>query len=303
MRDLIEMLRYRRPSFSATEQIFINKFIRPLGVTEDKFGNLMKVIGDEPNILWSCHTDTVHWEEGLQQVKVTNKHAMLPEKSKSNCLGADCTAGVWVMSEMIKANVPGLYVFHRDEENGGKGSSFIAKNTPDLLKDIDAAIAFDRFGTQSVITHQFSRCCSDDFADSLIEQLPGSKRDDEGLFTDTANYTEIVSECTNLSVGYNGHHSSREIQNMEFLGQLRDRMIKLDTSKLRFSRDPNTLEWQEWPARATTPKRYVSQFDYSPTRSKTLEQLIRENPAAVADLLEIYGLCAADVEEHIRESH
>lgn len=303
MRDFTEMLRYKRPAFSATEEIFINKFIRPLGTQSDKFGNQIKAIGDKPNILWSCHTDTVHWTEGLQQVKVTDQHAMLPEKSSSNCLGADCTAGVWVMTEMIKAKVPGLYVFHRDEENGGGGSQFIADKTADLLKDIDAAIAFDRFGTQSVITHQFSRCCSDDFADSLCEQLPGSKKDDGGLFTDTANYTDLVSECTNISVGYNGHHSSKEVQNLVFLRNLRERMIKLDTKKLRFSRDPKTREWPSYYAPSKSRITNTPIEDWMSNRSRTLEDLIRANPGAVADLFEMYGLTARDLEEHIYEGN
>lgn len=298
MKQLIEMIRFKRPAFSATEEIFVNKFIRPLGTRTDQFGNLIKAIGDQPNILWSCHTDTVHWTEGLQKVRYTDDVVTLPEHSHSNCLGADCTAGVWIMTEMIKAKVPGLYVFHRDEENGGGGSMHIANKTPDLLKDIDAAIAFDRFGTKSVITHQWGRCCSDDFADSLIEQLPGSERDDGGLFTDTANYVDHVSECTNISVGYMGHHSSKEVQNLKFLNELKERMIKLDTSKLRFSRDLKDTGYNYKPQFSTSRL-----DDWMSSSPKTLEQLIRANPGAVADLFEMYGLTARDLEEHIHGSH
>ncbi|WP_051070888.1 hypothetical protein [Mesorhizobium sp. STM 4661] len=292
------MIRYKRPAFSATEEIFVNKFIRPLGTKTDKFGNLMKSIGDHPNTLWSCHTDTVHWTEGLQKVIHNDDTVALPESSHSNCLGADCTAGVWLMTEMIKAKVPGLYVFHRDEENGGGGSMHIASKTPDLLKDIDAAIAFDRFGTKSVITHQFGRCCSDDFADSLCEQLPGSEKDDSGLFTDTANYVDHVSECTNISVGYAGHHSHKEVQNLKFLNDLKNRMIKLDTSKLRFSRDLKDTGYPRYK-----PQFAASRFDDWVSKTRTLEDLIRANPGAVADLFEMYGLTAGDLEEHIHGSH
>ncbi|MES0134465.1 hypothetical protein NKJ88_05780 [Mesorhizobium sp. M0016] len=301
MKTFIEMIRHKRPAFSSTEEIFVNKFIRPLGTKTDKFGNLILEIGDKPNILWSSHTDTVHWEEGLQKVVHNDEIVCLPEATKSNCLGADCTAGVWVMTEMIKAKVPGLYVFHRDEENGGGGSMHIANKTPDILKGIDAAIAFDRFGNNSVITHQWGRCCSDDFADSLVEQLPGTEKDDGGLFTDTANYVDHVSECTNISVGYMGHHTSREYQSLKFLNELKDRMIKLDTKKLRFSRDLKDTGFQ--PYKPQFELRSSKFDDWMSTTPRTLEQLIRANPGAVADLLEMYGLTARDLEEHIHESH
>ena len=78
------------------------------------------------------------------------------------------------MLEMIKASVPGLYIFHRDEEVGGKGSKYISINTPEILKGIQFAIAFDRYGTTSVITEQMGgKCASREFADSIYSFLPG----------------------------------------------------------------------------------------------------------------------------------
>jgi hypothetical protein len=46
----------------------------------------------------------------------------------SSCLGADDAAGVWLLCEMIRAGIPGLYVFHRNEERGGRGAEFFAKH-------------------------------------------------------------------------------------------------------------------------------------------------------------------------------
>ena len=46
------------------------------------------------------------------------------------------------MREMILAGIPGLYVFHRNEESGGAGSDWIARETPWELHGIKAAIAF-----------------------------------------------------------------------------------------------------------------------------------------------------------------
>ena len=213
----------------------------PLNVEIDTYGNLYKVIG-ESNILWSCHTDTVHKKEGRQKITVKDSYVELaPTERTSNCLGADCTTGVFIMTEMIKANIPGLYVFHREEECGGGGSTFFSTVHTDLLKNINIAIAFDRRGTTSVITHQFERCCSNTFATSLANQLPGFKLDDTGVFTDTANYTRVVSECTNVSVGYHQEHTIGECQDLNHLQELISLMISLDPTKLVIERDPSVV--------------------------------------------------------------
>lgn len=243
--ELINMLKVRRPSSSPTERRFVDHFLRPHGLTEDAYGNLHKRIGTAP-VLWSCHTDTVHHRGGLQHI--TTKGGIIklaPTEKQSNCLGADCTAGIWVMLQMIRARKPGLYVFHRDEEVGGWGSRHIAKHTPWLLDDIEKAIAFDRRGVADVITHQaYGRCCSDDFAGALASHLGmGYRPDSGGFFTDTANYVDLVPECTNLSVGYFDEHSKRERLNVSVLSRLLEAILDLDVGALPTERVPGTVEY------------------------------------------------------------
>lgn len=237
---LIDILRYRRPDQSYTEAAFINKYLFPLGVLKDEFGNLIKRIGDAP-IMWSSHTDTVHDSDGMQKVVYNRKRneILLPKKSASSCLGADCGTGVWLMIEMIKAGVEGLYIFHRAEEIGGLGSRWITTNTPQIVEGINYAIAFDRFGTNSVITHQCGRGCSDAFAFQLGSKLGGMMPDDTGIYTDTAEYTHLIPECTNVSVGYDHHHTRREFQDVGHAIALLDRLTTADFTDLIVSRDIN----------------------------------------------------------------
>ncbi|MGE5510381.1 MAG: hypothetical protein ACM31O_03905 [Bacteroidota bacterium] len=257
--DLLEMLSYRRPHKSKSERRFIRRFIRPLGVQQDEYGNLYKVVGEKPNILWSCHTDTVHRDGGRQRLYLDRKEYTLrldAREKKSNCLGADDGAGVWLMREMIRAGVPGLYVFHRNEEHGCKGSNHIAR-TKTLLSGIEIAIAFDRRNTGSVITFQHGgRCCSDTFAAQLAGLIGlGHALDDGGVYTDTAEYTELVSECTNLSIGYSGEHTAKETLNVIYLFELRERMLSADFSQLRAVRDPASKDYR-WG------NRYTHGWDY-----------------------------------------
>lgn len=245
MKLLKNILRYKRPHGTTTEHAFINRFIDCLpGMTRDKVGNRILQIGNSP-IMWSCHTDTVHRTEGLQ--KVFYQKNML--KSNSNCLGADDGAGVCLMIKMIRQKVPGLYIFHRGEECGGIGSRYITTHTPELVKDIKFAIAMDRKGYTDLITHQGARCCSDAFGNSLAKELNMEyKLSDRGTFTDTANYTDIIGECTNLSVGYFSQHSIRETQDPKFLKRLLEALSNVNPDNLVGSREPGEIEPSKYGA-------------------------------------------------------
>lgn len=281
--ELLEMLTFMRPAGSKTERRFIRRFLTPLGVIQDKAGNCIIRVGSGSSVLWSCHTDTVHKSGGTQLVEVSDGWAALPKGSKSNCLGADDTVGVWLMWEMIRAKVPGLYVFHRGEECGGIGSGFIANNTPALLSGIEAAIALDRMGTKSVITHQCWRTCSDVFAESLADALGmGHEKDDGGTFTDTAQYTDLVGECTNLSVGYYAQHTAKECVDLEYVLKLRDALCKFDESRLVYSRRPGQAS------------EYASASRFEPeasaySRYRSVYDVVRAYPSEMADLLHELG--------------
>lgn len=224
VKRLLEMLEFRRPAFSVYDEAFIDKFIKPYEPVQDSYGNLYVTVGDKPNTLWSSHTDTVHTTSGLQRLQINKKNEVrvVPHKD-SNCLGADCTTGVWLMLEMLDAGVEGLYIFHRNEEHGGLGSKWIAEKNPDALKGIEVAIAFDRKGQTDIITEMgWDVVCSDEFADSLAKVLGGGyKKSNNGMFTDTKSYRGLVAECTNISVGYEGAHSDRESQDLNHARWLR----------------------------------------------------------------------------------
>lgn len=297
LQRLLSMLTVKRPHASASEADFIDRYLNPLGVAPDSFGNLILRIGDDPHLLWSSHTDTCHRRPGTQRIVFDGNIVSIDNPEISNCLGADCTAGVWLMTEMIKARIPGLYVFHRGEERGGLGSSWIAQNTPTLLTGIRAAIAFDRRGTHSIITHQRgARSCSEAFANSFGAALGlDHKPDPTGTFTDTANYTHLVGECSNLSIGYEDEHTAHETLDVTYLLRVRDAILGADLQHLVFARAPGEAEedpYDAWVSSRTQPW-------YRPSR--TLYDLVHDHPAAVADFLEHHGISTREVEPWIEQ--
>lgn len=236
--QLLTMMSYRRKHGCQTEVDFINDYIIPLpGVVSlhrpatDTLpqGEAMCYMVDvgTPTVVFSSHVDTVHSGGGKQVVKF-DANLQVAYKQDNQPLGADDAAGVWLLMQMIHAGVPGRYLFHRGEECGGLGSRMVADHHADIFDGMTHAIAFDRRGDCSVITHQRGgRCCSDAFADELACRLTAATghtlfADDTGSFTDTANYTDIIGECTNVSVGYMDEHSGKEMLDVEYLLKLRD---------------------------------------------------------------------------------
>lgn len=303
-RELIEMHRYMRPAYSHTEAEFNARYLDGLrGLYADKLGNRIGVIGDNPVVLWSSHTDTVHKRAGKQRLVFGDGLLTTHGDETGGCLGADCTVGVWIMRQMFLARVPGLYIWHASEESGGMGSNHIAEHCADMLQGVQCAIAFDRRGTNSVVTHQWSgRTASDAFAMSLAEQLgPDYKPDPNGTFTDTANYAELIPECTNIGVGYYDQHTQRECLNVNHAVWLLGRMKALDVSALRIVRDPEPATGWNWRDYDDLGTGQSFRADASRDKVTALANLIWERPEEVASLLLSWGFDRDEIERDLVE--
>lgn len=264
LNQLLAMHTYKRPHGSEYEQKFIDRFIAPLeshanviDYEQDASGNIWVTTSYSANTLFTAHVDTVHSTTGIQKVTYDANLNLLyidQEAAKTtNCLGADDTAGMWLLLNMIEAGVPGTFVFFRGEERGGIGSSWAAKNKPDYLKDFHRAIAFDRRGQTSVISHQgYGRCCSDEFALALSFAVNATEKDvtlrpdSTGVFTDTANLTDLIGECTNVSCGYEAEHTPHENLDVEYLFKLLDALLLVDFEALPTTRKPGEQDPADW---------------------------------------------------------
>jgi hypothetical protein len=250
----LEMVSYKRPQGSKAQSKFCNRFLRPIFGAPDIYGNYTHIVmnGDKlPNVAFMSHHDTVHKQGGRQTVSVVNETAFV----MADCLGADCTTGVYIMLRMIDAQVPGVYVVHAAEEIGCVGSKALVKSNPEWISHVDVAISFDRKGYESIITYQMGmRCCSDAFADSLSAILCSNfEKDTTGVYTDSNEYVDVIAECTNLSVGYFAQHTSRESQDIAFMECLITDLINADWSKLVVKRKAGELEYDDtWYKPATT---------------------------------------------------
>lgn len=203
----------------------------PENYFKDSHGNYFVKIG-ESKTCFTCHLDTscrdqsevIHVFEG-NYIKTNGK----------SILGADDKAGMTIILHMIEKKIPGYYCFFIGEEVGCIGSSAAAKE--EFYRGFDRMISFDRRGTSSIITFQSSRrCCSDDFANEVKNQfeLNGLQMtlDQGGVWTDSAEFVDVIHECTNISVGYYREHSTEEYQDIDYLERLCEVVTKVDWESL-----------------------------------------------------------------------
>lgn len=279
----VDMLTYKRPEGSDTQAEFCKKYLEPVFGKPDPKGNYILSVGKDVEIAFMSHHDTVHSSGGRQIVDSSTEFVKATGK---DCLGADCTTGIYIMLKMIEAGVSGLYIVHAAEEIGCKGSAYIVDTRPDLVAGMKAAISFDRYGYGSVITHQMGyRTCSDEFAESLADTLGlGMQCDKNGSYTDSNEYTGLIPECTNVSVGYFSQHTATEQQDVLFMDVLADACIAADWSKLVIKRTPQSVEDLyedlDWPIAGEE------------ARDPDLLELVYAYPDAIANLLYDWGYTA-----------
>ena len=247
-----------------TEDGLVEKMVEcglfPNDLEKDAHDNYFYKIG-ESRTVFASHLDTVCREQ--TSVVHTFDGDLIKTDGKTT-LGADDKAGVTILLHLMRNKIPGLYYFFIGEEVGCIGSGLASKDK--YFKNYDRIISFDRRDVNSVITFQSStRCCSDAFADALALQLNNSgyrlayKKDDGGVYTDSAEFVGVIPECTNLSVGYYKEHTTNESQDIDHLERLANACITVDWENLPTKRDPSKTEYKSYNYTSSyTPKSYGS---------------------------------------------
>jgi hypothetical protein len=109
------------------------------------------------------------------------------------------------------------------------------------------------------------RCASDVFCQALASALNEHNDnlmyspDDTGVYTDTAEFTDDIPECTNISVGYYNEHGDRENLDIVHFAALAIAVAKLDWEALPTDRDPTVPDYKDY-GYATYNKNWWSSY-------------------------------------------
>lgn len=199
--------------------------------------------------LWVAHCDTADSSpEHVAIRRFVDGGETYVETDGKTILGADDKVGCAILACMIKCGVPGWYLFASGEERGCIGSGKCAEYCKKEDISFKHVISFDRKGYSSIITHQMgSRTASDEFADALSDMLAQHGLqyvpDNSGVFTDSNEFADFCSECTNISVGYFDQHTNKERANLSFAYKLLMAMIDIGHRGLPAAvRDPDVVD-------------------------------------------------------------
>lgn len=219
---LMEILKYTRPSGSQTEKRLLQMLTDEFGFEKQPYGAIRW--GKNKDIFLIAHTDTVGIETKTNCI-LDKKYIYLPQPAIT-CLGADDGAGIAILTAIAKERDDITLFAPTAEEIGGLGTRYFLETTKHIPY---IAISLDRKGTKSVITHQGNiRTCSNQFAETLCKLL-NLQPDPTGTFTDSAIFAEYgCPECTNISVGYQYQHTTKEILNHQYLWELTQKIIQID---------------------------------------------------------------------------
>jgi hypothetical protein len=242
----------------------------PQGYFKDTHGNYYYKIGSS-RTAFTCHLDTACKTQVTVNHKIDKNIIATDGKS---ILGADDKAGMTVLLYMIEKRIPGLYCFFIGEEVGCIGSGKACDDKQ--FKDYDRMVSFDRRGTKSVITYQSSkRCCSDEFATELSNQLNrhgmSMEPDDSGVYTDSAEFVHVIPECTNISVGYYKEHTHFEHQDIDHLIKLCIAVCKIDWEILPTKRDPNKIDYKSYSYKSYGYSTYDKEYKKSDSGFSTYD--------------------------------
>jgi len=228
------------------------KYLEPIlkeyvpGIEQDEVGNYFIRIG-ESRTLFTTHLDT--FSEKFVKINHQIEGDVVGTDGKT-ILGGDNKNGCTILFYLIEQGVPGTYYFFLGEEpilSGGRyGSKEILKRNPEFFLQFDRAVAFDRKQVGSVVTRQSARrCCSEEFADSLVVEMTkngmDSYKDPNAYYTDTATFLDVIPEITNLSAGGWGEHTLNETSNMFIIEQVATAAAKVDWESLPTVRIPKKI--------------------------------------------------------------
>ena len=164
-----------------------------------------------------------------------------------------------------------------------------------MLEKYDMSIEFDRRGTQDIITEMtVGNTASTTFATKLASLIGMGHKPATGIYTDVAQFQDIIPENVNVACGYYNEHGTQEKLNIGYVRALLKNLIALDWSQLKVYRDPKTANL------------YFGNYDGYGFNGKTsnrmsgMEKYVYNNHDVVAEYLKLIGVTIDEIQATLK---
>lgn len=197
-------------------------------------------------VVLTAHLDTVRYTPA-QSVRVAKGRMY----GIGGGLGADDKVGVTLVVSLARKLKNVTFALFEGEEVGGIGAS--EAEQAKLFEGTQIMASLDRRGTTDVIYEQGGyQTASVEFAGKLASALSGNgivlSPSNNGIFTDSEVFAHRIPECVNISVGYQGAHTSQDTVDLVYMQRLYVNLLRLN--------------WDEVPnwVRRTPKEKYYSKY-------------------------------------------
>lgn len=163
-------------------------------------------------VLLVAHYDTVWWTNksaksplGERLIDVAQSGYMLYSADPTVGIGADNRLGCSLLWSLRRLGHSILLV--PDEEIGCRGSGSVASQYPEVLKDHQFMMQFDRRGSSDLVYYRYENSAFNTF---LMTNFPGYSK----AFGSCTDIVKLVPAAgvhgVNVSIGFNSEHQSKE---------------------------------------------------------------------------------------------
>mgnify|MGYP006283542211 FL=1 len=202
---------FKIPAMTGDEESVRNYIISILEIYDieyetDVVGNVYNISNKEVPLL-CAHMDTVQdYKDYVMKdyIRIYKDNIL----KGAGTIGADDKCGIYTILDLLMNGEKINFLFTVQEEMGGMGSDyFMSKND---ISDLPYGLVIDRYGSSDIL------CVQNDYGTKEFEYALEKVGEDfgfypaRGVWCDADHLNEQIS-CANLSCGYYGHHTKKNM--------------------------------------------------------------------------------------------
>jgi len=192
----------------------------------------------------------INQEKINQQNKIFSKSNQNSEENYKNLIGGSDKSkhstnyNRKIIDSDTSSNSSNSYEKNNKDENLKKINSINSTNTSNTTNQDTTSTLLSRAEIKS---KELEEIINNMDSDELNKNINLSySKDSGGVYTDSAEFTHLIPECTNVSVGYYKEHTTNEHQDIEHLINLAEACVLVDWENLPTKRNPDVTEYKEY---------------------------------------------------------